>query len=136
MAPGTVIVTSTIVIPPAATASAAAMAFFADPARTTGTIPTSIIRLRTCSRVMNAPLLIDVRRLEPGRKQVNHQQRKQISRTGDEEDWHVAVSCLQDESGEAGDAHAADGTAESADSHYGRNRAAWKHVGYGRENVA
>src|ERR1700678_2762935 len=46
-APGTVMVISTIGIPPARTASAASIACFADDARTTGTMPISVIRSLT-----------------------------------------------------------------------------------------
>src|SRR6266403_5840030 len=47
-APGTVIVISTMGIPPSQTASAAMRASLGDAARTTGTIPISMIRSRTC----------------------------------------------------------------------------------------
>src|SRR5262249_9085572 len=52
IAPGTVMVISTMGMPPAQTASLACMASADDEARTTGTIPISRMRLRTCSLVL------------------------------------------------------------------------------------
>ena len=54
IAPGTVIVTSTIGMPPAQTASAACLAWVAEEARTIGTIPMSRIRLRISSCVIRS----------------------------------------------------------------------------------
>ncbi len=57
IAPGTVIVISTMGIPPAQTPSTARRASRAEDARTTGTTPISIICLRVSSRVMLSPCL-------------------------------------------------------------------------------
>src|SRR5262249_1168888 len=52
MAPGTVMVISTMVMPPASTASTANRASLEDPALTTGTIPISLIRLAASAGVI------------------------------------------------------------------------------------
>src|SRR5712691_5202338 len=58
MAPGTVIVISTMGMPPSQTASAAMRASRGDDARTTGTIPISVIRSRTsCLSILRITLL-------------------------------------------------------------------------------
>src|SRR5579872_7407440 len=59
---------------------------------------------------------IDMRRLEPWRQELNHQQSEQISRPGDKEEQHITVSPLQMESGETCDAHTTYRPAEAPNS--------------------
>src|SRR4051812_13304136 len=90
MAPGTVIVTSMVVIPPATTASTADLACSSESARITGSTPQSTMRLITSSL-----LIIDRRRFKSRSKQVNYKQSNKICRSGDNKDRNVAAGALQ-----------------------------------------
>src|SRR5256885_13848330 len=67
-------------------------------------------------------------RLEPWGQKMDYQQGDQICRSGNDKDWHIATRPLQEETGEAGDAHTSNCAAKSTDPDNRTDGTPGKHV--------
>src|SRR5262245_7793364 len=129
-APGTVIVTSIAVTPPAMSASATDFSLDGSFIRMTATTPEAATSWTTCRRDMAAWSSVDLGRRQARHEQVDDGERRQVREAGDQEDADVAPGPLQDLADDQRQHHAADRTGHPAEADDRSDGAAREHVGH------